>query len=84
MSHKKKVNKYFDFKRYDLAAAGRFKLNNKLSAYYRMLNKIVAENSRNKVTVSQDGTMEIAAISADRIVQTGDTWLILNGGSASL
>ena len=36
--------KYFDFKRYDLAAAGRFKLNTKLSAYYRMLNKIVAEN----------------------------------------
>jgi len=36
--------KYFDKKRYDLAKAGRFKINNKLSAYFRLQNKIVAEH----------------------------------------
>ena len=36
--------KYFDKKRYDLAKAGRFKINTKLSAYFRLQNKIVAEH----------------------------------------
>ena len=36
--------KYFDKKRYDLAKAGRFKINTKLSAYFRLQGKIVAEH----------------------------------------
>ena len=36
--------KYFDKKRYDLAKAGRFKINTKLSTYFRLQGKIVAEH----------------------------------------
>ena len=36
--------KYFDKKRYDLAKAGRFKINTKLSAYFRLQGKIAAEH----------------------------------------
>jgi len=37
------IQRFFDKKRYDLAKAGRYKLNKKLNVYVRLLNKTIAE-----------------------------------------
>ncbi|MBE6124528.1 MAG: DNA-directed RNA polymerase subunit beta [Erysipelotrichaceae bacterium] len=38
------IQRFFDRKRYDLAKAGRYKLNRKLNVYERLLDKIIAEH----------------------------------------
>ena len=38
------IQRFFDKKRYDLAKAGRYKLNKKLNVYVRLLNKTLAEH----------------------------------------
>ncbi len=38
------IQKFFDSKRYDLGKAGRFKYNNKLGIYNRLVDRVLAEN----------------------------------------
>lgn len=37
----------------------------------------------NKITIAEDGTMEVHALNVNKLVQTGDVILILDGGNAS-
>ena len=37
----------------------------------------------NKITIAEDGTMEVHKLNVNKLVQTGDTILILDGGNAS-
>ena len=40
--------------------------------------------AENKVSVGADGTMEVNSINVNKLVQDGETALILNGGNASV
>lgn len=44
---------------------------------------VVSSNDENKVKACSDGTLEVNSISIDKIVQSDDETLILDGGSAS-
>ena len=44
---------------------------------------VLSSTDENKVTVVSDGTMEVASVNVNKLVQTSGDYLILNGGTAS-
>ena len=69
--------RFFDSKRYDLAKAGRYKLNRKLSVYERLLGKIIAEPlvSAEGEVVYKKGTLidkeKLEKLKADKFFEKG-------------
>lgn len=49
-----------------------------------ILGVVLGSSDENKVTVETDGTMTVNSLNVDRLVQSEDSYLILNGGNASL
>jgi hypothetical protein len=43
-----------------------------------------AKAIENKITVANDGTMEVYSLNVNKLTQTDDEYLIMNGGSASI
>ena len=48
-----------------------------------VLGVVLSSTDENKVTVASDGTMEVASVNVNKLVQTAGEQLILNGGNAS-
>ncbi len=48
------------------------------------LGVVMSSAAENKVSVGTDGTMEVNSINVNKLVQDGETALILNGGNASV
>ena len=48
-----------------------------------ILGVVRSSTAENKVTVASDGTMEVASVNVNKLVQTSGEYLILNGGNAS-
>lgn len=46
------------------------------------LGVVLSSTDENKVTVISDGTMEVASVNVNKLVQTSGEYLILNGGNA--
>ena len=47
------------------------------------LGVVMSTNADNGVTVHEDGTMEVNALSMDKLIQDEETTLIINGGDSS-
>lgn len=48
-----------------------------------LLGVVMGSDAENKVSVAEDGTMEVNNVNVNKLVQDEDTTLVLNGGSAS-
>jgi hypothetical protein len=48
-----------------------------------LLGVVMGSDAENKVSVTEDGTMEVNNVNVNKLVQDEDTTLVLNGGSAS-
>lgn len=48
------------------------------------LGVVMSSNAENKVSVSEDGAMEINSVNVNKLVQTDNEALILNGGSSTI
>jgi hypothetical protein len=44
----------------------------------------VSSNEVNKISILEDGTMEINSLNVNKLVQTEGDWLVMNGGDSSL
>ena len=49
-----------------------------------VLGVVLGSSGENKVTVETDGTMTVNSLNVDRLVQSEGSYLVLNGGNASL
>lgn len=49
-----------------------------------LLGVVMGSDAENKVSVAEDGTMEINSVNVNKLVQDENTALILNGGSAQV
>lgn len=48
-----------------------------------LLGVVMSSDAENKIKVSDDGTMEVNSINVNKLVQTADDVLVLNGGTAN-
>lgn len=49
-----------------------------------LLGVVMGSDAENKISVAEDGTMEINSVNVNKLVQTDGEFVVLNGGSASL
>lgn len=49
-----------------------------------LLGVVMGSDAENKISVAEDGTMEINSVNVNKLVQTDGEYLIMNGGSASM
>ena len=49
-----------------------------------VLGVVISSTAENKVSVSEDGTMEVNSVNVNKLVQTDGEALILNGGSSTI
>jgi hypothetical protein len=49
-----------------------------------LLGVVIGSDAENKVAIANDGTMEVNSINVNKLIQSENEFLILNGGSAKL
>lgn len=45
---------------------------------------VKSSNAENNIAVAADGSMSVNSVNVDKLVQTGNSWLVLNGGSSNI
>ena len=49
-----------------------------------LLGVVMGSDAENKIAIAEDGTMEVNSVNVNKLVQTENEYLVLNGGSATL
>ena len=49
-----------------------------------LLGVVMGSTTENKISIAEDGTMEVNSVNVNKLTQTDGEYLIMNGGSASI